>query len=149
MLHLEQRSGRELCADGQGLRQLRGEHGIVAGERDSRPGGAAVNVAAQANGGIASACVELQRGYPGGAVNDGDRKGVNWGSGGGWNDASANVWPDWVQIDFAGTQTIDEIDVFTSSRQLLQSGGPYCEHDLHAVWRNDLRCAVLGRVGCG
>ena len=47
------------------------------------------------------------------AVNDGDRKGVNWGSGGGWNDASANVWPDWVQIDFAGTQTIDEIDVFT------------------------------------
>ena len=39
---------------------------------------------------------------------------MNWNNGGGWNDAApANTFPDWLQIDFNGTKTIDEIDVFT------------------------------------
>ena len=35
------------------------------------------------------------------------------GNGGGWNDATAYTFPDWVQIVFNGAQTITEIDVFT------------------------------------
>ncbi len=72
-----------------------------------------VNVAAAANGGTASASSSYSAGYgPAGAIN-GDRKGVAWSNGGGWNDATAGTYPDWLQVDFAGPQTIDEIDVFT------------------------------------
>src|SRR6185436_962215 len=51
--------------------------------------------------------------FPITAINNGDRAGVNWGGGGGWNDNSAGIYPDTAQIDFNGTKTIDEIDVFT------------------------------------
>jgi peptidyl-Asp metalloendopeptidase len=76
------------------------------------PGGG-TNVALASNGGIASASSEYSAGYPVSSVNDGDRKGINWGSGGGWNDATANVYPDWLEVDFNATKTINEIDVFT------------------------------------
>jgi len=46
-------------------------------------------------------------------VNNGDRKGAPWGGGGGWNDATGSAFPDWLEIDFNGSQTINEIDVFT------------------------------------
>jgi len=38
---------------------------------------------------------------------------MNWGTGSGWNDATSGQWPDWLEVDFAGAQTIDEIDVFS------------------------------------
>jgi hypothetical protein len=71
-----------------------------------------VNVAAQANGGVASASSTYGAAFSVSAVNDGDRKGVNWGGGGGWNDATAGAFPDWVQVTFNGAKTITEIDVF-------------------------------------
>ena len=46
-------------------------------------------------------------------MNNGDRKGLNWGSGGGWNDGTRSAYPDWVEVAFSGVKTIDEIDVFT------------------------------------
>ena len=46
-------------------------------------------------------------------MNNGDRKGLNWGAGGGWADSTPGAYPDWVQIDFNGVSTIDEVDVFT------------------------------------
>jgi hypothetical protein len=71
------------------------------------------NVALAANGAASSASSHHSAGYaPAGAI-DGDRKGSNWGSGGGWNDADAGAYPDWLQVDFSGTRTIDEVDVFT------------------------------------
>jgi len=33
--------------------------------------------------------------------------------GGGWADSSAGSFPDWLQIDFNGSKTISEVDVFT------------------------------------
>ena len=72
-----------------------------------------VNVAAAAQGGTATASSFVSAGYAPGGANNGDRKGVGWGSGGGWNDQTPNAFPDWLQVDFAGAQTIDEIDVFT------------------------------------
>src|SRR5207244_1063539 len=50
--------------------------------------------------------------YPSGAANNGDRKGLNWGNGGGWH-SSTNTFPQWLQIDFTGSQAIDEVDVFS------------------------------------
>lgn len=52
--------------------------------------------------------------YPASAVIDGDRQARNWGAGGGWNDATENVFgSDWLQVNFAGTKTINAIEVFT------------------------------------
>jgi F5/8 type C domain/WD40-like Beta Propeller Repeat len=74
------------------------------------------NVALTANGGVASASSSLD--VPGwhftpAGANDGERKGSNWGSGGGWQDSTSNSFPDWLQIDFDGNKFIDEVDVFT------------------------------------
>jgi len=72
-----------------------------------------MNVALQSNGAIATASSVLTPTYgPSGAIN-GDRKGLSWGAGGGWNDGTPNASPDWIQIDFAGAKTIDEINVFS------------------------------------
>ncbi|HEX7779721.1 MAG TPA: S8 family serine peptidase, partial [Vicinamibacterales bacterium] len=71
-----------------------------------------VNVAHAANGGTAVASSTLNANHPASGVNNGDRKGLNWGSGGGWADGTPNVWPDWMEVRFNGLQTIDEIDVF-------------------------------------
>jgi hypothetical protein len=79
-------------------------------------GSGSVNVALAANGGVASASstyVAPGYSFPVAAVNDGERAGLNWGNGGGWNDATANTFPDWVQINFNGTQTINQVIVYT------------------------------------
>src|SRR5208282_3562106 len=57
-------------------------------------GVAPIDVALAANGGTASASsTYVYPGYsfPASAVINGDRTGLNWGYGGGWNDATANV----------------------------------------------------------
>jgi subtilisin family serine protease len=71
-----------------------------------------VNVALAANGAVAVASSSYSSAYPAGGVINGDRKGLQWGNGGGWNDGTANVWPDWLEVQFNGPQTIEEIDVF-------------------------------------
>jgi hypothetical protein len=71
------------------------------------------NFALASNGGLTSAPTEYSSAFPVAAANNGDRKGLNWGSGGGWNDNTNGVYPDFLQIDFNGTKTIDEVDVFT------------------------------------
>jgi hypothetical protein len=71
-------------------------------------------VALFSNGGAASASTFFSNAYsPAGTIN-GERKGLNWGAGGGgWNDATANGYPDWLQVDFNSSKTIEEINVFT------------------------------------
>jgi hypothetical protein len=78
------------------------------------------NVALAANGGVATASsTTAPEEYPGlgldfppSGVNNGDRKGMNWEHGGGWRDGT-DGFPDWIQVEFTGVKTIDEIDVFT------------------------------------
>jgi hypothetical protein len=43
---------------------------------------------------------------------NGDRSGVNWGSTGGWRDGT-DTYPDWLEVDFPGSRTVDEVDVFS------------------------------------
>jgi len=85
-----------------------------------------VNVAAHSNGGVATASSTYSANYPASAVNDGDRRGLNPGAGGYWNDATANVFPDSVQISFSGSQTITEIDVFAPQARGTVWESRYC-----------------------
>jgi hypothetical protein len=71
------------------------------------------NVAAATAGGVASASSVFSSQFPVAALNNNERKGAGWGSGGGWNDATANAFPDWVEIDFNGSKTIDRVIVYT------------------------------------
>jgi hypothetical protein len=72
-----------------------------------------VNVAAAATGAVARASSTYSSGYPvAGAIN-GDRKGLNWGAGGGWNDSTADAFPDWLEVEFHAAYSINRIDVFS------------------------------------
>jgi serine protease len=72
-----------------------------------------VNLALPANGGIATASSTHSSGFPVAAINNGNRRGNTWGNGGGWNDASADTYSDWAQIDFGSAKSVAEINVFT------------------------------------
>jgi hypothetical protein len=64
------------------------------------------NVAATANGGVASASSELSAAS---TAIDGVR---NWATSGAWKDLTPDNYPDWLQVDFNGSKTINEITVY-------------------------------------
>ncbi len=72
-----------------------------------------LNLASQVNGGVASASSTYNAGFPPSGVNNGDRRGLGWENGGGWNDATASAYPDWIRVDLPSAQPLTEIDVFT------------------------------------
>jgi len=72
-----------------------------------------LNVALASNGGVATASSQLAPAYPPSGAINGDRRGLNWGNGGGWNDGTTNSYPDWIEIAFNGLKTIDEVSVFS------------------------------------
>jgi RHS repeat-associated protein len=47
------------------------------------------------------------------AVVNGDRKSLNAYSNGAWSSSAPNNFPEWVQVDFGASKTINEIHVFT------------------------------------
>ena len=71
------------------------------------------NVALAEYGAVATASSTNGAKYPASGVINGDRRGLNWADGGGWNDGTSGAWPDWLEVQFDGTQSIEEIDVFT------------------------------------
>jgi F5/8 type C domain. len=73
----------------------------------------ASNVALASNGAVASASSTISAAFPVSAVNNNERAGLNWGNGGGWNDGTANAFPDWVQINFSSSKTINRVVVYT------------------------------------
>lgn len=79
----------------------------------------AINVASQANGGVASASSSFIAAYPPSNANSGSRdnaKGSGWGGtapSGGWNDATHTTYPDYWQVDFNRSYLVGEIDVIT------------------------------------
>jgi len=76
-------------------------------------GAGSSNVALASNGAVASASSTFSAAFPVSAVNNNERAGVNWGNGGGWNDATGNAYPDWVQINFSGSKTVDRVVLYT------------------------------------
>lgn len=75
----------------------------------------ATNVALASNGAVASASsAHISGQFPVAAVNNGDRKAMNWGSGGGWNDNTQGDYSsDVVQINFPNFTFVNQINVFT------------------------------------
>jgi hypothetical protein len=65
------------------------------------------------------------------AVIDGDTSGNNWGNGGGWEDATYDEYPDWVQVTFAGMKSIDFVEVWTLRNNY--GGGGSNESTLYGV----------------
>jgi hypothetical protein len=72
-----------------------------------------INVAAAANGGVATASSVLGDSFSVGAVIDGDRTGAGWGAGGGWADNTPGEFPDTVEVEFNDAMSIDEVNVVT------------------------------------
>jgi hypothetical protein len=71
------------------------------------------NVALASNGGVASASSTYSSSFPVSAIINNIRTGANWGVSGGWNDNTPNTWPDWAQINFNGSKTINRVVVYT------------------------------------
>ena len=72
-----------------------------------------MNVAAAAQGATASSSSNYSSANPASAVIDGDRRGANYAGGGMWADSTYNAYPDWVEIAFAGSRTISQVNVFS------------------------------------
>src|SRR6185295_8113319 len=82
------------------------------------------NVALAANGAVATASsAHTCCGFSTWGAINGNNRGP-WGNGEGWNDAPANVVPDWIQVDFASSKTIDEISVFSLHDNYTQENTP-------------------------
>ena len=74
------------------------------------------NFALASNGGVASASSTYTvtgQSFTAAAVNNGERAGLNWGNGGAWKDDTADVFPDWVQINFDGPKRIAHVVVYS------------------------------------
>jgi PKD repeat protein len=72
------------------------------------------NYALAANGGVATASSTLRAANGVAYVNDGQRSGAGWSTGGGgWADATSGAFPDWVQIAFNGARTLDHVVVYS------------------------------------
>ena len=76
------------------------------------------NVALASNGGNASASSAL--GAPALAI-DGIK---SWALSGSWKDSTAFGYPDWIQVDFNGTKSIDEIDIYGVRDDYLNTAVP-------------------------
>jgi hypothetical protein len=95
--------------------QLAGSNYLSLTEVQVWGGAARTNVALSSNGGIASASSQYNANFPVTASINGDRYNYyqpdnrfnNWHSGAG------APKPDWLQVDFQGSKSIDEIDVVT------------------------------------
>lgn len=76
-----------------------------------------INVALSSAGATATASSTLNANHIASAAINGDRKGLHWGSdpatGSGWHDATADLFPDALEIAFAGQRRITEINVFS------------------------------------
>jgi hypothetical protein len=98
-------------------------------------GGGSTNVALASAGAVALASSTFSAGYPASAINNGDRAGINLGAGGVWRDATPGTFPDWVEIDFSGAQTIDHVIVYSLQDN---SGAPVDPPDTLTFTKNGL-----------
>jgi hypothetical protein len=80
--------------------------------------GARINVALTANGSIATGSTELSGAN---VAIDGIR---TWATSGAWKDATPDNFPDWLQVDFNTTRTINEIDVYAVKNNFSDPADP-------------------------
>ncbi|HEX8131552.1 MAG TPA: S8 family serine peptidase, partial [Pyrinomonadaceae bacterium] len=85
------------------------------------------NYALASNGATVSASSTFSAAYPVTAINNGDRRGTNWEAGGGWNDATFQSYPDWVEVNFNAARTLGAVDVFTLQDNYANPSEPTAE----------------------
>lgn len=76
------------------------------------PASGATNVALASSGGVATASSTWNANFPVTALNNNERTGATWARGGTWSDATG-AYPDWVQIAFDGSKTIDRVVLYS------------------------------------
>jgi hypothetical protein len=86
--------------------------------------GPSTNVALASAGAVASASSTFGALYPVSAIINGDRAGKRFGMGGVWKDGTQSVYPDWVEIDFNGSQTIDHVIVYSVQDNYMKPVDP-------------------------
>jgi RHS repeat-associated protein len=87
--------------------------GNVISKTQTIPNTTPKNWALASNGSVASASSTYSSAFPVSAVNNGDEIGQQWANGGGWNDGTQSVFPDYAQITFMGPQTLSSVTVVT------------------------------------
>jgi hypothetical protein len=89
---------------------------------------ARINHALASNGATASASSTLDSVRAALAAINGDRRGLHWGSdpstGSGWHDNTADAYPDWLQVNFSGSKSISEVDVFSVQDDVSNPSDP-------------------------
>ncbi len=86
---------------------------FVAGVIGAMDGTSRPNVALASAGASAFASSTHSLGYSASYAINGERRGHPWGAGGGWNDETVSVLPDWLQVNFSGQKTIDKVVVYS------------------------------------
>ena len=83
------------------------------------------NWALAINGALALASTSHSSGsYPASGAIDGEHRGNNWGSQGGWADGTRGIYPDSLEVDFNGAKTINQIKVYTLQNNWTAAGEP-------------------------
>src|SRR5207253_3268327 len=86
------------------------------------------NVALASNGSTAIASSSHASGnYPAMSAINGSRTGNNWGNASspdGWNDGTRGLYPDSLEVDFSGSNAINEIRVYTLQNNWTTAGEP-------------------------
>lgn len=85
-----------------------------------------VNYASTTRGSVPTASsTYASRNYSPEGAFDGERTGGGWEQGGGWNDETRGVWPDWLEVTFGnGAKNISEIRVYTLQDNFRQPQEP-------------------------
>ncbi|MGB8507339.1 MAG: discoidin domain-containing protein, partial [Pyrinomonadaceae bacterium] len=99
------------------------------------------NVAAASYGATATASTQYSANFPASGVIDGEHNGNNWETGGGWNDATRDVYPDSVQVNLNVVQPVDTIDVYTLKDQYNSgsSVGDFTTFNSYGITNFDLQ----------
>ena len=63
-------------------------------------------------------------GFPAGSVVTSDRRGSQWGAGGGWNDATPNAFADQLELTFRAPVRMRQVNLFTLQDAFWSAGEP-------------------------
>ncbi len=104
------------------------------------------NVALASSGATATASSELDAAHAASGLINGVTSSDRWGTdGGGWQDNTLGVFPDYVDIDFGAVKTIDRIDLYTINSATLPPE-TYGVRDFNLKYWNGTDWALLASV---
>jgi hypothetical protein len=85
--------------------------------------------------------------FPASAVIDGDRTGYGWGAGGGWNDATREVFPDTITTTLQRTYSIGRVVLYTTQNDPSNPGEPSDTLTCQSYGAKDFTVEILNSAG--